>query len=574
MSNNLTGFDMVWAITQNTINSQLQWLAALPNALPVTEAIGSLADPEQISIGLGDIGKANVFPQPPVIGAPIVDFNTSRPKLVNFRIPIKSGKAAFLAPDMATRTFAVKTVDISGAILGFTVDVNVGKHAADQMRAGLKVPQDILDQLEKFNAADFEIASIFLDFENSDLMTYDPTLSSFPPTLEKGFASSANMAMGRVLAKKKDSDNPFFLGHIAQRKTAPPDNEILAPNGTNYSTTPYIKVGDQPTNVELGLSTFNFLLVGGGKDILKNSALTGPGAGVFSTNFVPSNEYDGVGIIDRNFYAEKYLKPFFIDPLTATIKKVFGDFRTAHGGGNDTEVHEDTGVLVPNADGVSWRYAQNIDLHWSGGGHERWATRQLEFNVQLMNKPDPSAGGATRMALEVRGKQFRLEKEQLDDPIAHKNIGGGWGSAQFSSTLTIFFTAGENGGITLRVQKDPSPAPVKNSDDWGLYSLADVFSNFLGIDGLQQEWEGQANDLSSEELLEDKNLVAASAEMLKPVATRVVLPAPHVFFYRDLVLNPQNDPEIRLTYKTDAGTATGDSVQLGAKVLRVQTIAA
>jgi hypothetical protein len=552
MDNNLTGFDMVWAITQNTINSQLQWLASLPNALPVTESIGSLADPEQITIGLGDVVKGR-FTLPLKIGSPLVDFNTSRPKLVNFKIPIKAGQAAFLETDLDTMTLKVKTVDIAGAILGFEVDVNIAKRATDALRNNLPIPPEILDQLEQFKAEDFEIASIFLDFENSRLMTYDATLSSFPPTLAPGFAEATNVAMGKFLAKKSVSDNPFFLGHAAVRKTAPPADEILAPTGTNFSTTPFIRHDGQPTNEELGLSTFNFLLVGGDHDILKDSRLSGPGAGVFNDNFVPSNEYDGVGVIDLHFFTAKYLQPFFIDPLGQRIPQAFGDFHSVHPEADNPAI-EDTKVLVPNEDGVSWRYHQKVDLEWSSGGispHKRWATRELTFDVQLMNKPDPSAGGALRLALEIRGNLYRYEKDEIQT-AAHQYSGDAWAWARFLSKHTIYFTAGKEGQVTLRAEMDPIADPTTDHGDGGIYVFADFFNRFLGLHQISSEWSDIALGLAGEELTGSVALLEASKDMLKEVATRVVLPAPHVFLYRDLVLNPQNDPEIRLTYKTQA----------------------
>jgi hypothetical protein len=555
MSNNLTGFDMVWAITQKTINAQFQSLVAM---LPVTESIGSLADPEQITLGLGDMdGKK--FTQPLTLGPPTVDFNTGRPKLVNFRLPILSGKAAYLAPSVEKMTFEIATADLSGAVLGFEVDVNIARRGTDALGKGLKIPPEILAQLESFSARDFDIASLFLDFENSKLNTFREELSSFPDSFGPDLKARISAQMGKFLAGQAASDNPFILGHTAMRKTAPPAEEILAPTGTNYSTTPWMVAGRQPSKAEKDLSTLNFLLVGGGHSLVDDTKLSGPGAGMFDVNRVLSDEYDGVGVIDLAFFTEKYLKPFFIDPLQQRIQQVFGDYRHARDDrGPDVNVVEDSGGLSPKGDGLSWHYGQNIELRWHESGstsHDRESFRAITFDVQLKNKPDPEAGNAVRLALEINGSLFRREKDQVNQDLPGKSnvyVGDGWAEATFHSSQTIYFTAADHGGITLRVANDPMPEPATNSGRGGIYSFADFFNDILGLHQISQDWDTNAGNLASNELLDSAALQRASQDMLQSVATRVVLPAPHVFAYHELVLNPQNDPEIRLTYQTQA----------------------
>lgn len=556
--NHLTGFDMVWAITQNTINSQMQWLAAMPGALPVTEAIGSLADPEQITIGTGKV-VGNQFDQPPAIGAPLVDFNTGQPGTVHFKLPLASAQAAYLVANMEKRTFDVETVDISGSVFGFEVKVNIASRARADLQKGLKIPPEILTQLESFDDSQFEIASIFLNFEDSNLANFDAAISSYPDTLKPAFAAMVNAAMGKFLADKVGTDNPFVLGHIASRKSTPPADELLAPTGTNYSTTPYMVTGRQPTSAELGLSTFNFLLVGGGRSIVDNSQLSGPGAGMFNTNFVSSNDYDGVGVIDLGFFARNYLSSLIVEPLGKRITDVFGDYRHARDDrGPAVTVHEDTGTLV-TTDDLKWHYGQDITLDWHESGfnsHDRESQRRVTYDVQLMNKPDPAAGNATRLALEIRGTFYRYEWDQLNTDIppfkSNVYVGKGWGSATYNSVTTIYFTAGQDGTITLQLVNDPVAAPVTDSGTDGAYNFADFFSGLFGLDKISEDWNDNAARLGGEELTNSDALQEASKGLLQAVATRVVLPAPHVFFYRDVLLNAQNDIEVRLTYKTQA----------------------
>ena len=577
----LTGFDLVWAVTENTVNAQLNWLME-GGLIPRAIRMGDL-NTDGIAIG-GDEGTDDecilALPTP---AAPLLDFDTGQAKLGHLFLTVEKGTATTWTGFGASAR-QVK-YDIAGSRLAFNVNLNIGQIAHEDLsKPGGRIPPEIGKILQHFDSSMFSIQSIFLDFQNSDLDTFNENVSVI--RLAQGGVSAdehdpsvsflrQNFAkmMGSWISKFRGADNPFILGYpVTRNQPSAEVKTILQPTGANLSVKAYDYGSAADDHTKDGLSTLNFLLVTGGKDITKDQALYGPAAGVFSRNLVESNEIDGKGVIASEIFRGTYLEPNLFVPLLAKIKEL-GDYRHARDDVRPTiAVDELTNGFepCPATNPTGWHYHDHVVLKWRDDSwgtnyHERESEQQLTFDVFMDMKPhfdstvdadpdfDQSLLASPRLWLTIVGTMYRrewdqtMQKEAGDIPDLY--LGKGWATASNTFKIYLAFVAGADGKITVSHFARANPA-VTDSASEGIFKIKDFFNDTFGGTSYADSWKSNATDLMSQESGIAKKVIDDTTDVLQNFGALIVLPAPSQFFYKNILINADGDIEVDVTYKS------------------------
>lgn len=550
-STTLTGFDMVWAISQNTVNAQFDWLQS-SGLIPSELLLGNLAR-DGLTIGGTGADRAT-------IAAPTVDFDTGNAHEARLLISFTGGNVSYFSGFGAAAT--VVKEPIAGWSLAFDVKLNIGQIAHEHLTVGDgRIPAEIQKILTQFDSTMFSIQSIFLDFQNSDMANYDTILSVIKTDnsfLKQNFATM----VGSWIKSHQGQDNPFILGYPVTRNTPSADvKAVFEPTGANLSTHAYEQAAGASDKTKGGLSTLNFLLVTGDRKITDSPQLFAADAGSFHRNLVQSNDIDGKGIIARDLFFKRYLKPLLIEPFEAVINSqpdyVFARpdrspsiaINTKSGVANPANGQRARFVSTP----TGWAYEDDVKLAWHESGfnsHDRESQQQLKFSVDVSMQPD--ADGASRLTLDIAGQLMRYEWDQVNQDFPFKSnvyMGKGWASAALKWTVRLQFIAGTDGKVTITHSSNTFD-PIKDSGDAGVYKVADFFTDLLGLHGISDDWKNNAAGLDAVDRDIVTKLIAETDPVLDAASTRIVMPARSQFFYKNMLMNADGDIEIDFSYKS------------------------
>jgi hypothetical protein len=539
----LKGFDMVWAITQNTINSQMEWLQE-SGVIAKSLAFGDLEN-DGAKIG-GDGADAAM------LAPPTVSFDTGQGNVVRLMLAFTGG--TFTAYSGFGKAAVPKSYPLQGCMVAFKVNLAIGQLAHEHLANDQAIPPEVAKILTAFDPSMFDVQSIFMDFQNSDLTTYDTTYSqmNFPDETTKVVFGQA---MASWINSHRGNDNPFILGHSVTRTTPtePGTPSILEPTGANFSSRVFAPITG-PDDPNAGLNTFNFLMVTNGRKILDDPALYGNGAGVFDYNLVDNNAIDGRGYINFETFLNTYVGPMIIDPLNQALVAMpdYAHARDDRGPNLDQNAKSN-----PGPDGrarfartpTGWTYQDDVDLSWHESGfnsHDRQSQQHMDFTVAVKMAPDDV--GVDRLTIQIDGSLYRYEWDQLNTDIppfkSNVYVGKAHASARLPYTIKLQFVASDDG--KLAIKKTASSGEIqKESGVDGAYKLADVFS----ADSISHDWNDNSVALSSVLGLLSKAVDDEAGNVIAAAATKIVMPAPKTFFYKNILIGQHGDIEIDLTYK-------------------------
>ncbi len=535
---------MVWAITQNTVNSQLDWLSG--QTIPTQVTIGNLDDYDGSIVG--------------TIAPPTVDFATGEPHLAYLYLTFQSGTFEYWHGH--GRNQVTKTSDIKGWKIAFSVHLNIAQIAQDYIKGSKAVPREILDMLTKFDDTMFSIQSIFMDFQNSDLSTFNDLKSKLPDEIDNEVKDNFNQMMRLWLLNHKGTDNPFILGFPVTHKQVSDDvKAVLNPTGANLSTHAYEYPENKNDGSKDGLSTLNFLMVTGNRNILKEPALMRPDAGSFHKNLVETNDIDGKGIIARETFFNNYLWDLLIKPFQDKVMKL-GDYAHARDDARKRhknfreEINDKTNGFVEDTDG--WHYGDHVKLSWKETGdpiHLRESEQNIQFKVSVSMANDfrPEMMNAQRLTLTITGSVYRYEWDQTEldmGPLGDLYVGKGWANALLSYTITIQFITGIDGKISIYYSSKNNDI-VKDSGTGGVFKMADFFNEIFNIDSIAKDWSTNAASLANVESDMVSKLLKETGPILDNAMTKLILPGRKEFFYKNILMNTDGDIEIDLAYKTE-----------------------
>lgn len=159
---------------------------------------------------------SNGDPVNPTINAeymPSVNITSSGTN-VAFTLNFSSGQAYLTNP--AGRMIK-KPFDMTDWIYGIDIDLHFVPTTRDDLHNGIAVPEKALKQLEAFTTDQFSVSSLFMDFQSTNLIRYNPEVTSVGKAgaqVENFFASFMNEYLGDISQDK--TSNPYILGYASK----------------------------------------------------------------------------------------------------------------------------------------------------------------------------------------------------------------------------------------------------------------------------------------------------------------------------------------------------------------------
>jgi len=290
--NTLAGFDLVFAVTQQTINHQLAMLSAF-EVIPSTWQVNSddPTDPPALEATLGL----------PFID--LVNAGDASGRMILVHFPILSGTFRYFEIDTKhkkgrTPIVIAKEAVMDGWDLSFKVNLDLANLEQRLIAQNVAIPPEVKQQLTAFDESMFDISHLFLNFEDANLV------DSFNVKELNTNVLSTPEAIGQfkdyvsvLLKQLQGSDNPFILGYTVTNKPSTDSTAIkptFEPTGTNYSA--------YPEPAYPSRSTLNYLLMT--QDRL---VPVGPGYGIFNHNWVNTDDIQGTFVISQTLVMNQIL---------------------------------------------------------------------------------------------------------------------------------------------------------------------------------------------------------------------------------------------------------------------------
>lgn len=541
----LDGFDMVWAVTRDSVNAQLAWLQ-MDQIVPSEVRAGDL-QADGLRIGGDGDDRAS-------IAAPMLDFDTQAPDTVRLTVFFTGGTVSFYS-GFGPSAPVVKQ-SLLGWKLAFTVRLRLAELDPARLADATTLPAAIHARLAAIDTAAFSIGQIRLDFTDSDLVNYDARASNLPTGsafLKQNFAT----ALGQWLKRHDGPANPFVLGYPVTRKQ-PSDASAAAfqPTAANVST----RAPAHAEGLPAGMGTLNFLLLTGQRKMTDSPALYAPGAGSFAHALVARAGVDAAGLIARRVFLQRYLKPLLVDPLQAAINALpdylharmdrWRDLHAREVVNTKTGVAADLrnglrAVFVPTPSG--WIYSDHVKLAWHETGsnsHDRVSEQLLQYTIDVSTQPD--AAGQPRLTIDVKGALMRLERDQVNQDFPFKHdvyMGKGWARVTQDWAIRLQLLPGADGRPALTRQA-AQQAPLEESGSGGVYDLPALFTELFNLQTIVDDWAGNSASMGALERAVIDGLVAASGPVFDGVMMPVVLPACDRYACQDIRLNREGDIEI------------------------------
>ena len=200
IGNQITQYDMLAAITQNTINMQFKLLWANISSNKMIWKFDYTDDDTGIDIHYSFDG---------IMSAPTVVLGTSTSPnfLVKLCVNIPSGKFSYGGAKL-------KDVSINDWKYVFDVDVNFTAISQKQIANKKDIPEVVKKMLYEFDESQFTINHLFMNFQNANIAAYDPLLSSLPlpPDTAEIVIELFQTGIANYFKGLAEGDNPYVLG--------------------------------------------------------------------------------------------------------------------------------------------------------------------------------------------------------------------------------------------------------------------------------------------------------------------------------------------------------------------------
>jgi len=529
-------FDMVVSITEKTINDQLTHLLRMGTIHPeliITRKLNkktrkyefeTLKSTDDIVLDEDGVPTSATIA---VSIHPQISINSSG-KIVTFILKFTEGYAWFWE-GFGGEAEIVK-YDATGWQYAVAINMDFKQLQKDNLAKDIKVPGFVEDQLNKFMSNMFDVSHLFMNFQSTDLMKFDPDKTDAGAAKDQGVEQLV-IFMNFYLKWLTETGNPFILGYsITQNdQTAVPDEEKV-PDSIKPTGTTYTMFHD---NTYQHLSTLNFALVTkGGYGTVKSSVDN------FESNWIsPDDQCDAKMIYAASRFSEEFiLKPLYQRLRDQTYEKIKNDVTL----GPQKEYNEAKQTTATGYKFVISDWNVDTDIY------------QNAFEVNISNHP-------TEIHYDVKGKLFVYKRKE-------KKMGctaAGWAEArtEWSAKFIIRVAKDSDGQPTLKFEQSciiDKYEPKSGKNDcaafWGgigdiLGFLTSIFS-FLGVN-----LSSMLEDIFKTQVPGLGNIAIALGNMDDSFNSAVMLPAGGVFFFKNPVADTPGNVALSLTYKTDSQVA-------------------
>lgn len=309
MAQTLTGYDMVLALSEATINKQFkklhqeniiykEWKLLAGNVFkrsarkpPFFITGGDVNFSSRLNIWMGlqqdfvRTGDFNLlssltesknnfdFGWNTVMKAPMVQIEDRNTQEVILNIAFQSGKLYYLADPMQE----VSVYDLKGCVYSFRVPIGKLKINKQAMLLQAQNEMNAVIRESGLKDNDFNIESLFLNFQNAKVNQFDVTRSKFPKEVEIPLKAAMNNYFNVFLPA---SDNPYVLGYgVSRKKVSSREKAMFQPTAVSFSTS--FSSRQSASRVTGQFSAVNFLMMANG-----NKAPTSQTAGVLAHSLI------------------------------------------------------------------------------------------------------------------------------------------------------------------------------------------------------------------------------------------------------------------------------------------------
>lgn len=522
----LMGYHLVTAITQDTVNFQLRQLwkrNVVKKTLDIT------------------LGGLELHAE---LDAPTVSFGMTDQRTVLFSLRMKRGTFVYYAgwgPSAPK-----KSLDFEDWVYTFRVNMNMAEIERQALLNKVEVPAAVKAMIHEFDASKFTIRHLFMDFQNANLATFEPTLSTIklPPGEEHKLPATLQLSdtLQHYFSSLKGTDQPYILGYSVEAKADPGTPPALFdPTGTTFSTF------KDPTSP--GLNALNFLSMMQGAPFP-----TSPHAGLFNTNWVESGTYDGRMVVAAARFREDYLDSAILPKIASSIG--VAEPMIAHGGPEDLRARlglneEAFKKAFPDVSGPGWafyHYEDNLALdgphHEKGYGRVVNPTPGSKLYEELRSVRSCSVRLSDREVALEGTVRFSTLAEYYIYPLNAKTWNG-YVSTEIAFPFTIRLAAGTEGRLQLTTTIGKAE-PVQAYKQNFILELLDLFKL-----GMRACLEALSNSYAQTQQSMVSSITSSLTQSMTELTRRVILPAGDVFFFKNITVDRSRNVLLDISYKVD-----------------------
>ncbi len=530
-------YDMVVSITQKTINDQLTHLLKMGVIHPEFIVIQNIENGNYVYKVLE---SADQIPKDSK-GNPTVAFidgavwpqiNISESGTnVTFILNFRSGTAYFWVGDGPLAQLT--RFDMTGWKYGVSITMDLKAVERDDIGKKIRVPDIVKNQLYQFMDNMFTVNHLFMDFESTDLLKFDPTNTD---TKEVGDVGKKQLAefMQFYLIDLIRQGNPYILGYsltTTEQTKIPADQNVpdsLKPVGTTFT------MYHDPDHQDL--SSLNFVLVTkGGHGRVSGSP------GNFDSNWIsPTEQCDAKMIYSNSVLIEQFfLKPIF----NQMYEKVYEQMGRGH-------------IDVPQ--GNDYNRAKQLtatgfkyDISNIAHGDDRYVNN---YSVEFANN-------GSRVDLKLNGHLYVYKEisKDLPFPFLCTAEASASGTIDWSGSISIMSSKNNHGEPTLTVAKGFKIDKHDSSrDENSCAKAAEIIGSIL--ENILQIFIGFIDQGLLSKLFEDAFVIQVPGigdvgvvfgNMINSIGNVIILPAGQVFFFKNPASDALGNFYLELTYKSE-----------------------
>lgn len=517
----LTGYDMVAALTQNFINSQLVGITQPPpdpNKPPPPS--GANEQPIQNSFTMplfpnAEAGSTNAWNAVIVnsMNPPTIQILANNQ--VTLTIHILDGTIQCYEPHSTTQmSVPIQNLDVSFTVnmaLASITDVN-----------SLAAPAATTARLQSFSPTIFSIQYLALDFESSQLMSSFNINSTEFATDSPQYKGLLN-CFSTYFSNLNKSGNPYIFGYpvsTTQPSQANSTLPLFAPTSCEFSTT----INSQNP----GLSTLNYCLM------TNNSPFpTEPNKGIFSPWVTDLNVY-GQFVVARDIFVSGYLVPIVLNNIRNALNDTDpGSVWSDNQNPNVWNLYlNETNIVNDNYDVNLVKVPDELDYYYA-------YTNQVWSDVSLGND---TAGNLTITAACKASYYAKITAQIMPNNWFDSTV-----TQDF--TLTVTFSSDEAGSFSI-TPAVTSEEPQKQFNPSAEVAVGQTVAGWLE-DVFGMTFSHYYSDLGDNLTTAITNLTDAFSENIASdfdaLNAQFVLPTAGNFYYNSISFNSEDDMQANIS---------------------------
>ncbi len=481
------------------------------------------------------------------IKPPKIEILSDNPKELLFRIAFKSGKLFF------SREGKKMEYDLGKNKIEYAFRVGIGKVKITSEKKIVELDEkgeqkELTLRDKGINDNDFTIQSLFLDFENANISSYDASYSKLPDDM--GTNALLQAGLNNYFKGLAGTDNPYVLGYgIHKKEVKEGERALLYPTGVAYSTS---------HSKEKRASTFNFLM------LLNNHAFpNGADAGVLPHSLMEYAE-DKTATVNGVFGLNvKEFRENYVNLLTNEIKKkIVGNLGSKCKGASIASNKRDISI------NFAWNNINDGRMHITYQGIQAASDKQ---GINIVYKITAEA----KVHQEIKALGISVDWGNLlsTDGYSQATVGVDWqcstngrarNSQGSSGQLSVLLKAGASGKLELEVKDndkfklgfDKEKPEFKGGAHGFFDEMWDSINDAVGeiIEACTGIETGLGDGLSNLKMLSDLG-DALDIANLEKLENKVILPVSSVYTYKNVRIfgDDENENSV-LLFDTSYGT--------------------